>query len=318
MLRIHFTGDDLARTRLAPSADPLWETVFCLHRLYGRRGRTFFADWLTQVTPRLSAEPIGGLRSLVPPSPYFPDFLTPGTGEETLDESLDTMLSTPGNRVRTEVSKLPGRTSWARDLARADAPAMSELAQALRSLHRIAIAPYWSQVRNQIAADHARRLRAFHAGGVEELLRSLRPSMRWLPPVLHVNYPVDRDLRLGGRGLLLIPSWFCWGTPVSLADPDLPPVLVYPVEHRGTWVLPPGEGESGDPVSGLLGPTRAAVLRATRTARSTSQLARLLHIAPSSASQHASVLRAAGLITSSREENSVMHTITELGESLLG
>ncbi|MFE0146476.1 helix-turn-helix domain-containing protein [Nonomuraea sp. NPDC059007] len=315
MLRIHFTGDDLARTRLASTADPLWETVFSLHRLYGRRGRTFFADWLTQVAPRLSAEPLGGLRSLAPPRPYFPDFLTPGNGG-TLDDGLDSLLSTPGTRVRDEVSRLPGRTGWARDLARADAQAMDEVAGALRSLHRITVAPYWAQVRNHVAADHARRLRAFHSGGVEAVLHSLRPIMRWQPPVLHVEYPVDRDLHLGGRGLLLIPSWFCWGTPVSLADPGLPPVLVYPVEHRGAWLLPSGDG-ADDAVSGLLGPTRAAVLRATRSARSTTQLARLLHISPSSASQHASVLRAAGLITSSREENSVMHTITELGESLL-
>ncbi|MFF4273396.1 hypothetical protein [Streptomyces sp. NPDC001536] len=60
----------------------------------------------------------------------------------------------------------------------------------------------------------------------------LAPSIRWRPPVLELGkYPTECDIHLNGRGLLLIPSYFCRNTPVSLADPDLPPVLLYPLHH---------------------------------------------------------------------------------------
>ncbi|MGW0561714.1 hypothetical protein ACWDZ4_14150 [Streptomyces sp. NPDC003016] len=42
----------------------------------------------------------------------------------------------------------------------------------------------------------------------------------WRPPVLEVDHPVGRDLQLEGRGLLLIPSYFCWRRPITLIDED--------------------------------------------------------------------------------------------------
>ncbi|MEK8108038.1 hypothetical protein NKG94_29175 [Micromonospora sp. M12] len=33
MLKIHFSGEDILRTRVAPAADPVWELVLSLHAL---------------------------------------------------------------------------------------------------------------------------------------------------------------------------------------------------------------------------------------------------------------------------------------------
>ncbi len=55
--------------------------------------------------------------------------------------------------------------------------------------------------------------------------------------MLEVSYAVDRDLHLEGRGLRLVPSYLCRGTPTAFADPALPPTIVYPVdqpEYAGT------------------------------------------------------------------------------------
>ncbi|MFD1271279.1 hypothetical protein ACFQ51_02890 [Streptomyces kaempferi] len=57
------------------------------------------------------------------------------------------------------------------------------------------------------------RSRALLDGGTQALLEGLRPMARWNAPVLEVNYPVERDLYLDGRGLLLVPSYFCWRLP---------------------------------------------------------------------------------------------------------
>ena len=41
----------------------------------------------------------------------------------------------------------------------------------------------------------------------------------------------DRDLYLDGRGIELQPSAFCWQVPTKLRDPELTPILVYPIQH---------------------------------------------------------------------------------------
>lgn len=69
----------------------------------------------------------------------------------------------------------------------------------------------------------------------------------------------------------------------------------------------------------LLGRTRAATLELiARSGGITGRdIAEQLHIAVSSASEHATLLRQAGLITSTRRRNTVWHTITPLGVALL-
>lgn len=45
MLRIHFSGPDLGRLRLAPNADPLWEAVLSQHVLNEGMPHPRFASW---------------------------------------------------------------------------------------------------------------------------------------------------------------------------------------------------------------------------------------------------------------------------------
>ncbi|WP_308307697.1 winged helix-turn-helix domain-containing protein [Streptomyces sp. ISL-10] len=69
----------------------------------------------------------------------------------------------------------------------------------------------------------------------------------------------------------------------------------------------------------LLGRTRAAVLDALAdpSGHTTKQLAQRLNISPTSASEHATALRAVGLVTTLRQANTVRHTTTPLGTNLL-
>ena len=71
------------------------------------------------------------------------------------------------------------------------------------------------------------------------------------------------------------------------------------------------------PLSDLLGRTRAAVLGAVRGGRTTTELAHTVGTSLGSASQHAAVLRSAGLISTHRTGPAVLHSLTPLGESLL-
>lgn len=142
--------------------------------------------------------------------------------------------------------------------------------------------------------------------------------MRWEPPVLHVDaYGGDRDLHLAGRGLLLVPSYFCWGSPVPIADPALPPVVVYTVLEGAPSCEPPLAPTTVSALAGDVGRSRAAILRVAAAGATTGELARAVGISASAATQHTSALRDAGLICSRRAADTVLHTLTPLGAALV-
>jgi DNA-binding transcriptional ArsR family regulator len=152
--------------------------------------------------------------------------------------------------------------------------------------------------------------------GIAGVLSGLHRRVQWRPPVLEIRDFVDTDLYLDGRGIRLQPSFFCWQAPTKLRDRSLPPVLVYPTAP------PPGtlhRGRPGGPqrLTALVGATRAAALEATVAGCTTSELARRCGVSPAAASQQATVLRGAGLISTRRDGGAVRHEITTLGLSLL-
>jgi DNA-binding transcriptional ArsR family regulator len=202
-------------------------------------------------------------------------------------------------------------------LAQGDVEALTWLGHALKQHHQVVVEPYWDQVQAHFEADRAKRARAWLDGGCEGLLNTYRPLMRWQYPVLEADFPVEQDLYLDGRGLVLVPSYFSWGTPDTLFDPTLPPVLVYPVEHDLGRAVPLEQDGNPESLAALIGTTRAWVLGAIEEGCTTGELARRVGVNASSISQHTTVLREARLIRTSRVGKAVMHTLTPLGASLL-
>lgn len=325
-LRIHFTGTDLVRTRLADGADPLWEIVASLQMLRARYGGEPFTSWRRRVRDDLHRHNEAGpvrhlLFPLTPDAEYVPDFLTPPEGLLGLDAGVEAVLATPRQRLGRELRRirLPRRTPPAiRRLAAGDRGTIAELGRALRAYFATALAPYWERLTAAVDVDRAERGLCQRTGGTEALLRGFSPMMRWRPPVLTVAYPVDAELDLRGRGLLLIPSYFCWHRPVTLADPSLPPTLVYPLHTRGDLLDGPPQMACAQALDRLLGATRARILLASSHGATTTELARRTGISSTTASQHTAVLRDAGLITSHRHGNSMVHMLSGLGADLLG
>lgn len=326
MLRIHFTRADLVRTRLADGPDPLWETVLSLQMLRARYSAVIFDGWRRRVRQALydagqAAVVKRLLFPLTPDASYFPDFLTPPEGLLGLGDGIAAVRATPRHRLRHEIGRLHlPRTppAWAKPLIAGDGDALAELGDALAGYHRTALGGDWDRMRTGAEIEHARRSAQQRAGGTARMLSGFWPMMRWLPPVLEAPYPVDLDLHLGGRGLVLIPSYFCWHHPVALADPMLPPTLVYPLRPATSFLDHSPVEVTGEALTKLIGLTRARVLSTTAHGVTTSELARRSGISPATASQHATVLRDSGLVRSDRRGNAVIHTITPLGAALLG
>lgn len=271
----------------------MWEVLLSLHRLADHDGALVFDEWRRRVRGCLPAavQWLGGIASACG---YSPVALAPAANATDLERALDLVLATPCRRPRVD------------------------LAEAIQGYHAVALAPFWPRIQATINADLSTRNGDIAHAGIEKLLSGLHPQVHWQPPLLEVSDPAELDLHLDGRGLLLVPSFFCWGRPVALKDPGLPPALVYPVDHELDWMHFRPRTPSARSLAALLGRTRAAVLSAIAGQSSTTtQLAQRTGVSMAAASQHATVLRNAGLITTQRHGSCVVHSITRLGAAMV-
>ncbi|MFC3999738.1 ArsR/SmtB family transcription factor [Nocardiopsis sediminis] len=300
----------------------MWEVLLSLHllqdphpdRLDGWRRRV--GDLLTPQM-RLLAE-------IAPPWGYSPDFLTPLPNAGSLDEGLDAVLSTPPARARGELAIVQRQQAVSpaiRDLALGGKDGLVPLADAVRSYAEVALRPEWETATAAVEAGLVLSGPAPGSmpGARPDLPAALRHLARWRgTSILEIAYPYDREIRLSGRELRLIPSYFCRRHPIALRDPRLPPIVVYPITPPHTPPhLKEREPGSRKALAKLLGSTRAAALEVIAEGCTTSELSERLGISNASASEHASVLRSAGLTYSNRTRNTVHHTATQLGRHLL-
>ncbi len=326
VLRFHFSAEDLARTRVAAAPHPLWEIAASLHRFQTPAGRWAYAHWYRLARERLREAGLEDvvrrvLLPLFPRASYFPDFLTPLEGTAGLEAGLEAILGTPADQVATELAALARVTrmpAWLGRLTEQDTRV--ELAEILRAYHRAVIAPHEEWMYESLHTERIRLARHLLDGGTEGLLGGLGPTVRWKHPKLEIStYPTEHDIRLEGRGLLLIPSYFCWKGPISLADPGLPPVLMYST-HQEALAGPArtaSESPGSPPLQVLLGRSRAAVLQAAAAGATTTEAAHRAGVTPATATHHTTALRDAGLITSHRHGNTVIHTLTLMGATML-
>lgn len=314
-MRLHFTAADLCKITLA-APDALQETTFSVRRLrLGPAGGHGFRPGLGQWHRRMragGAAQAGILADLIPRGRLLPDFLFHLADD--FATAVTRAAQTPTSQLAGEIGQLPNLTPTnrrLRELAEGTPAARRDLARDLHRYFDNCLADLWPQVRAGAAADRALRSEALLRGGVDGLLATLVTNWRWEPPVLHIPWPGirDVDVPLCGRGLVLLPSYFAG--PGLMYRAEEPSVLIYPM-----CAAEPSVG-AADALGALLGRTRAAVLAAVRHPATTTTVAERADISLPSASQHATVLRNAGLITTTRTGSAVLHTLTPLGDALL-
>ncbi|MDQ0983115.1 helix-turn-helix transcriptional regulator [Streptomyces sp. V2I9] len=327
--RIHFTAEDLARTRVKSTLGAAAETLDGVRQLREGGRAPAFQSWRASVISRWGGprrEQAAPLLALMPAHGPQIDIATLAGDATCIDEAVDNLLAASRAQTRLEVEYLdihPAHRGWAQSLAEGDRGARQDLAEALRACHRAAIAPYWPQMRHHLTSARDSYAHTMAEGGVEGLLATLcAPLVHWRPPVLEVRHPRDADIHLQGRGLVIAPTVFSSRQVevlLNLEDPEQPPVLALPtvggeMDDSAQWLA--GEYTEGA-LENLVGRTRATVLATVADGCSTTELARRLDISPATASEHAAVLRRAALITTRRDGKAVLHTTTRLGTALL-
>ncbi|WP_170970571.1 helix-turn-helix domain-containing protein [Streptomyces zhaozhouensis] len=278
----------MASTTVGTRARPVLESAFALDALRRRGGGGPFAEWRQRTLARLGPR---AQRLLALPTALrsLPDLLAAAEADP---------LESAGRR--------------------------DGVAAALREFRGVALTPYWGRIAARLEIDCSARGRLLQRGGVGLLLSTLHPAVTWSSGVLRIDGGASGgEIRLDGRGLLLTPSLFLNGRAPVVVDPPgrtTAPTLVYPVvlapaEIAALWTE--SEESPVEALGALVGRTRAAIMQTLTDACNTTELGRRVGVSAAAASQHAAVLRSAGLITTHRRLNSALHTLTPLGMALL-
>lgn len=237
----------------------------------------------------------------------------------TLPEGLGAVRAAPPSLVRAGIERIYAHRAsplppWLRDLLRRDAQAFAVLDHALHDAFTAALQRSWPTVQSLHRAEVTRYALTAAGSGIGRALVELVPGSRLVAGAWELSPHYRRDVHLGGRGLILLPTFHWTCVPLVLDQPDQPVLLVYPA---GPGVPPAVTAGHRDPLAAMLGRTRADILRLLAEEHTTSEVARLAGISISSASEHTAVLRAAGLITTVRTGTAACHHRTALGTLLI-
>ena len=322
MIRIELDEASLGATRIAIS--PLWDAFCSLHLAKPHRHPSRpYADWVVRAREVLREDDrTHPLRLLIDGPHQFPDFMLPRpVGAASVEAELDSVRATPVGVVRAGVAEhYAGMEDHPDVRPYLDDPeaACGALAEAYAAYWDGALAAHWPVMRRLVEDEVLIRARTFATEGVDALFTGLESRAKWEPPVLELTKHIDAEYRAGERRLLLVPLVFAEGC--RLYSTDDPEVLTVSFQARGAGALrerPTELADSGDRLGLLLGRGRASVLRRLGVPLTTAGIADRLGLAPSTVSEHLSVLAEADVVSRHRIGRSVYYQLTDTGRALL-
>lgn len=312
MIELVLTAESANRVRFGIS--PLEETLGAMQTLLGQRGHPSHLPWLREAAAKLPSLPIADFARVMSARHYITDFLSPPPSgpETTATAQLAEIRRTPPEQVALELSKVDAELG---DLPQDPAEARDLLAAQMEIAWTELVEPHWPRMRRILVADIEERSRRLAAGGIAQVLEDIHPRVRLVDDVLVIEIKDRSRIRLDRRGLLLMPGVFAWPSVGVITMEPWQPSLLYPA--RGVAELWSDPERPPDPLTGVLGRTKAALLTTLNEPASTTELARRLGFSAPTVSQHLTAMRAAGLLDTKRHGREVRYQRTELGDALL-
>lgn len=309
----------VSRVRFALA--PVHEALGAIRVLLHPSRYPLHTSWLRRVRDDAAGLDLTALAELVTDQGYVPDFLDPPptSPASTFADDVARIRATParqvGRELRIALDQRPA-TATGRALLRRPGHSRDLLADRFEEVWRTLVEPYWPAMHAVLEADVLYQGRRMADGGLAHVTADLHRDITLDGDVLRVRSSYDTRVDCGESGVLLVPSAFVTDRVNVLCDPPWQPTVYYPARGVGElWSRPVShEFES---TARLLGTTRATVLAHLAATTSTSGLARSLGLPVATASEHLGVLRAAGLVASSRQGRRVLHTRTPLGDALI-
>jgi DNA-binding transcriptional ArsR family regulator len=325
LLRVDLSVGDLADTHFAIS--PLFETVAALRVLRDPGRHAFHLPWVGWARAQLEAESLAlpRLWPLLVDTESQPEVLlpAPSTSLPALAEELEGLQELTRPQLRGSVTRVFGEDppDAARDLLARPRTELRALAGEIAAAFERLLAPHWAPMRALLEADIVHRARALSEVGAAGMFADLHSRLVWRTDHLVLLDPTPSDgpeqtATLGPGGLVLSPSVFIWPELYIKSRTVTRTTVRYPVRGIGLlWDQAAKPTSAG--LARLLGRRRAEILQLLQAPRGTGQLAQQLRISDAAASQHLTVLRQAGLITTTELGRNRLHATSELGRQLI-
>lgn len=320
MIRLRLSPGDLERMRFAYS--PLAEVAESLYVLHTGQIPTLHRAWFEQTRQRLRHVDMQVLRAIIPaPRPHVASFLLAGArGPATaIEAQLKMVADCPVERLRADLEVV-----WRDALPPETAQILQHgggqrIAAALWEYWKVAVKPYWPNIKALLDADVAYRASRLAKGGIEALLADLHPELELAEHAIHVQSNAKgADHQLAGAGLLLVPCAFAWPhVMMDLGDGNAPSITYGPRGIGELWPDAAIPAMYEDALGALLGRSRAAILIKVGLPKSTSDLARELGQSMPAVSGHLAVLHRSSLVTSWRAGRRVLYQRTPLATSVI-
>ena len=320
MIEARFDTEALTRVRFAIS--PMFEMTRSVRALRDPAGAALHLSWVERALPRVADLDLAPMFAMHSAPEYSPDFIhpPPSTPLVEFEEELETMLATPDEQIAAEVR-------YAFDgfpLPPVLEPFLTETREALEALAALmreywarCHAENWPRMRSLLEHDVLYRSRQMADGGTARLFCDLADGVSWRDGVLRIDGKCEGLLNLDERGLLLVPSVFVWPKVTVLTLEPWQPTLAYPARGVGMLWSPEEAPSASEALERLVGRTRATLLNALDSPRSTTELAGELGLTAGGVSQHLTVLRDAGLVCGRRVARSVLYLRSAQGDALV-
>ncbi|WP_377444422.1 ArsR/SmtB family transcription factor [Plantactinospora sp. GCM10030261] len=255
-----------------------------------------------------------------PSASSIPHCLTPSVSVRDVDfeSHLNQIATAAHERLPDQVTALygeatPGHWDWA--LRRPGRWVDAYIAM-LRSAWEV-LRPHWQRAQPLLEREIVRVGTASVRDTFDGVLAHINPRWHYRDESLLIPDRHPERFALDNRRLVLTPT--VSGVGASVFDPDMADMLWlgYPLPNLWTvWRSEPA-GCGQDPLVLVLGPMRASLLRHAGSGLGMSQLADLLHCAPSVVTYHCTSLVDAGLLYRERRGRHTHVRRTERGNAML-
>lgn len=314
MLRIAVSTEDVAAVRFTPNA--VWEAFSSIRAIVHPRWHQLHSRLDTLLPARPSFD-LALLRELAEPCKWVPDTLGPipsGTFHDPIAQ-YDALRETDPEVVANDLLMLRDLAPSSTSARLEPAEFLDRLATALIGYHHAVLAPLWDRVVAITEADIAHRRASMLEHGLGVAIDELHEKLSYAGAEIRVDMAEhDIAVEATGSGVWFVPSVFLWPW-VSVEYETAQPVVSYAARGSGrVWESP---RENRLSLSSLIGRSRAAILEHLVIPRSTTWLARSLHLAPATVSAHLAVMSASGLLDSRKSGREVLYVRTPVAEQLL-
>jgi DNA-binding transcriptional ArsR family regulator len=314
LLRIAVSTDDVAAVRFAPNS--VWEAFSSIRAIVHPRWHLLHSRLETLLPARPDFD-LGLLLEVAGPRKWVPDTFGPipaGSVHRPVDQ-YDALRETHHDVAAADLAMLRALAPSSSCVDMEPQEFLDRLADALIGYHRAVLAPLWDRVVAITEADIAHRRASMLEHGLGAAIDELHEKVSYAGAEIRVDMAEhDIAVEATGSGVWFVPSVFLWPW-VSVEYETEQPVVSYAARGSGlVWERP---RENRLSLSSLIGRSRAAILEHLVVPRSTTWLARSLHLAPATVSAHLAVMSASGLLDSRKSGREVLYVRTPVAEQLL-